>query len=269
MTDAKGKDQKKAQLRLLKLLLNANNEVAHFQASAAQFLIQLKGKTYKFESDLVFRCKKQGFLSICENDITITTEGRAVLVAALHPDMDYRSQHLAPVVKTIAENGIASQVTVNENESPLSRLYTRKDKHGKCWLNEFEFQAGERLRSDFEKSQLQPRISANWSASVATGSRGANMGADISDFAMDARKRIEKMVNALGPELSNILLDVCCFLKGLETIEKELHWPPRSAKLMLRTALRELVRHYGLRPSPRKQPMNHWGDSSYRPDSFV
>ena len=71
--------------------------------------------------------------------------------------------------------------------------------------------------------------------------------ADLSDNALDARSRLEQAVAVLGPDLSGVVLDVCCFLKGLEGIERERRWPPRSAKLMLRTGLDLLAAHYGTR----------------------
>ena len=156
-------------------------------------------------------------------------------------------------------------VTVNLAESPLSRLHARKDARGQSFIDEAQFRAGERLRRDFECAGLQPRISANWIASVATGSRSGPAQADISDFAIDARRRLEAATQAIGPELAGIATDVCCFLKGLETVERERGWPPRSAKLMLRTALQMLVRHYGLVAVGGGRPMRQWGGEGYRP----
>ncbi len=49
----------------------------------------------------------------------------------------------------------------NENESPLYRLFSRKDSGGRPLISEFQFAAGERLRVDYERAHFEPRITSS------------------------------------------------------------------------------------------------------------
>ena len=168
---------------------------------------------------------------------------------------------------TAMVEGRAQTVALNLDESPLASLMRRKDRTGQAYLTIEEFNAGERLRADFDKACLMQRVSANWSAAVSGGRRGGNDGlANLTDQALAARQRLEKALDAAGPELSGILIDICCYLKGLELVERERQWPQRSAKLMLKAALGSLARHYN--PAPRRESggIRHWGGEGYRPE---
>ncbi|MEM7214864.1 MAG: DUF6456 domain-containing protein [Pseudomonadota bacterium] len=161
-----------------------------------------------------------------------------------------------------------NQIRVNVHESPLMRLYSRKLQSGKSYISDTEFRAGERLRSDFERGQLQPKITASYASVGSSGASGHRNGTiEISDFAMDARSRVNNALEVLGPELSGVALDICCFLKGFELTERERKWPPRSAKLMLKTALSILAKHYGfeIRNRSGHDQINGWGIDGYRP----
>ncbi len=117
-----------------------------------------------------------------------------------------------------------------------------------------------------------PSITANWSP-VATRRGGARGGAggtaQLMETALAARQRVDKAMRAVGPELAGVLLDVCCFLKGMEEVEQQRGWPARSGKVMLRAALSALARHYGLAPVAKggdgSGRIVHWGAEGYRP----
>ena len=162
----------------------------------------------------------------------------------------------------------------NPDESPLAWLARRKDKNGAPLITKPEFDAGEKLRADFTFSEMMPHVTASWSGVfVDSGRRSpAGYGVDMSDHVVAARLRVQMALKAVGPELSGILIDVCCYLKGLEALEKASGWPQRSGKIVLQIALQRLARHYGLVPDPTRQErgasaarVNHWAAPDYRP----
>ena len=137
---------------------------------------------------------------------------------------------------------------LNARESPLAWLRQRHDKDGRPMISAVEFDAGERLRCDFERGQMGPRVTASWNPAAVPSSqaRGApGVGLEMADGAVAARQRVDAALKAVGPEMSGIVLDVCCFLKGLEQAERNGGWPRRAGKVVLQLALAHLARHYG------------------------
>lgn len=139
-------------------------------------------------------------------------------------------------------------VTINDAESPLAWLARRKGKDGRPLIEPTQLQAGERLRSQFTRAQLTPRVTSNWEAPIAQAGRGAGSErpAQFTEAMVSARRQVRDALNAVGPEFAGLLLDVCCFLTRLEDIERKRGWPARSAKVVLQLALNLLARHYGL-----------------------
>ncbi|HEY7551264.1 MAG TPA: DUF6456 domain-containing protein [Hyphomicrobiaceae bacterium] len=155
-------------------------------------------------------------------------------------------------------------------ETPLQWLRRRRDKSGRPLLTQAQVDAGERLAQDYWHAQLQPRTTANWSAAAPSerSRRSApGAGVEMRDAVVAARQRVNRALEALGPELAGVAIDVCCHEMGLEAAEQARGWPPRSAKVVLDVALTTLARHYGLVPPERPLParLRHWGDADYRP----
>jgi len=205
-----------------------------------------------------------------ERRLALTDAGRAHLRRLSAPDVDqaepFRAQHASYALRQL-EKG-ARPTLVNDAESPLAWLARRKDREGRTFLDAAQLEAGERFRRDIEQAQLLQRVTANWEASINAARQGADAGA-VSEVAIDARRRLVRAFDAVGPELAGLLTDVCGYLKGMEIVESERGWPPRSAKVVLKIALDRLARHYGLaieaRGRDRAESLLHWGAEDYRP----
>ncbi|MFD2654220.1 DUF6456 domain-containing protein [Brucella rhizosphaerae] len=163
------------------------------------------------------------------------------------------------------------KIEINPSESPLAKLYRLRNGDGSSFISDDEFRAGERLRADFTRGSMMPSISARWDVGVGNSTRSGPGGmAELTDIALASRMRVERALENVGPELSGVLIDVCCFLKGLETVERERQWPVRSGKMLLKTGLAMLHRHYNPpQEKERRSPaVLHWGASDYRPTAY-
>ncbi|MEZ5872385.1 MAG: DUF6456 domain-containing protein [Nitratireductor sp.] len=262
-----------AQRQLLRLLKCLRRSASAMTASARDDgRLELSGpeRHLVFPATTVGVASKAGLVSNRDGKLHLTAAGRSYLLRQSDPVAGAAAQHRSLAQKTITHNSGFAEVSVNEFESPLSRLHSRKDKNGKSWIDADEFAAGERIRADFERAGLSPRITAGWDTPTGGRSGPRNLAGELSDFALDAKRRLHHATDMLGPELAGTVLDICCFLKGLEQVERERSWPPRSAKLMLRTALRMLAIHYGITGDRRQSaPMKHWGTDDYRPKVAV
>lgn len=166
--------------------------------------------------------------------------------------------------------GEPSSASVNPAESPLGWLRKRRDKSGQPLISAVQYDAGERLRGDLWFAQMSPRVTANWSGVGGTSKSGGGLGIDIRDNVAAAQQRVRRALTAVAPLSAGLLLDVCGHLVGLEQIERDRGWPPRSGKIALQLALSELARHYGLpgtdaASAPLAQRLRHWGVDDYRP----
>ena len=145
--------------------------------------------------------------------------------------------------REIGEPDVAARprrsLTVNVAESPLGWLLA----HGHVSRRQFE--AGERLRSDWERAELSPRVTMSWDAApVARGRGGSPAGTDLNGVQIDAKRRFEQAIQSAGPGLADILWRIVCAGEGMRDAETALGWPARAGKLVLTLALDRVATYY-------------------------
>lgn len=130
-------------------------------------------------------------------------------------------------------------VAVNLAESPLAWL-TRRG-----MLTTRQVAAGERLRGDHARAGLSARVTMRWEAAPRGPAERGGAGAQGQALAaIDAKRRFDAAMDAVGPGLSDILWRVACEGDGLADAEKNLGWPMRAGKLVLGLALDRLATYY-------------------------
>ncbi|MFT3978309.1 MAG: DUF6456 domain-containing protein [Sphingomonas bacterium] len=130
-------------------------------------------------------------------------------------------------------------VTVNVAESPLSWLAARG------LVDARQCEAGERLRSDYERASIEPGTTMRWDMQRVDGGGGDSMDPTIAQIS--AKRRFDAAIAGVGRGLSDILWRVVCACERLPEAERALGWPTRSGRLVLTLALDRLADHYRLR----------------------
>jgi len=130
-------------------------------------------------------------------------------------------------------------MTINVAESPLGWLLS----HGH--VTQPQFEAGERLRSDWERAELAPRVTMSWDAApISRGRGGSSNGIDFNGAQLDAKRRFDQAVEAAGPGLADILWRIVCAGEGMREAETALGWPARAGKVVLTLALDRIAAYY-------------------------
>ena len=132
-------------------------------------------------------------------------------------------------------------VTVNLAESPLTWLHSRGH------LDDRQFDAGERLRADYERAQLSPSVTMRWDPVRVDCGGGQGDGLTPSERQLAAKARFDGAMAEAGAGLRDILWRVACACEGLPEAEKGLGWPARSGKLVLGLALDRVAGFYRIR----------------------
>ena len=127
-------------------------------------------------------------------------------------------------------------VTVNLAESPLAWL------HARGHLDDRLFDAGERLRADYERAALGPSVTMRWDP-VRIKAQGG-VGLTPTERQIAAKQRFHGAIAQAGKGLEDILWRVVCGCETLPDAERALAWPARSGKLVLKIALDRVADFY-------------------------
>ena len=139
---------------------------------------------------------------------------------------------------------------INLKESPLMWLARRRNSRGVTHISATQLLAGERLRRDYTQAGMTPKMSADLSGLPKAGSHN-RAGLNESERMLDARQRLREALAACSKAEADLLLDLCCFLKPLDEVERSHGFRARTGKQALGKALNRLARHYGLSEQAR------------------
>jgi len=161
MTDKKGKRQL---IRFLKIIAMDPDGGVECEFDGDILSISHSNRCHQFQRRTWQNAIANGLTEHDGSNFRILPIGISTLHKMLHPDEEHVNPGINLSKSELKSDGEFHPVIRNLSESPLSRLFLRKTKNGDRYLSQDEFLAGEKLRADFEKGNLQPNISANWSS---------------------------------------------------------------------------------------------------------
>ncbi len=192
-------------------------------------------------ADFISAMRAHDFLTATGKKLTASPTGAMWFRRASLKDKDiFRGQHQMRV------RPVKESCEINIVENPLLWLSRRRGPDGKCLISAEQLQAASRLQNDFLQSTMRPRMTIDLTAPPANKQAGRQPhdGLLMNERALAARMRLGRALKALGPELAEITMKVCCHMRGLTQAENALGWPKRSGKIVLGIALTQLARHY-------------------------
>ncbi len=171
--------------------------------------------------------------STAPSDVAYQTANRT-LVGQCHPDDRHDPAKTGPVSRRT--------VTVNMREHAIGWLFHRR------LISAAQYGAAERLRADYERAGLGPQVTMQWDRPPGDkAARAAPRSSDPTLAQIDARRRFDAALAAVGPGLSEICWRLICAGESMAHAEQGLGWPARSGRVVLGLALDRLVDFYGVR----------------------
>ncbi|NJM33574.1 MAG: hypothetical protein HC850_01455 [Rhodomicrobium sp.] len=125
----------------------------------------------------------QDLIEPCPEGYRISRTGIAWLKRKLSAAEAFQVQHQTRSARIIDIGGVKRPAVVNDAESPLGWLASRKDKNGVPLLAPHQLEAGERLRSDYQFAGLTARVTSSWNpaAHCNKSDGGQNDAASLQD----------------------------------------------------------------------------------------
>ena len=184
----------------------------------------------------------------CEPGLAVRKGGGWTMqagVAPSRPSPGDRPGFVEGVRQMMAPDGTVKLRSANLGESPILWLARRKDPSGRPWLSPAEVAAGEKLRTDAELASLGPSLTMRWDA-LPRGGAGQGTSSGPTDRALSARRRVHDALSAMTPERRAMLERICIHGSSLRLAEQGLGLRRRQGKTLLKQALADLARHYGI-----------------------
>lgn len=109
------------------------------------------------------------------------------------------------------------------------------------WITDSQWQAADYLYRDYVIAGLPPAITA------ALGVVGGGGNTDVAAFKIDGWRRIQSAIESVrGREQQRLVIYVICFGERVMDIEQMRVVKPRQGMVLLRQALDDLVKFYGI-----------------------
>lgn len=205
----------------------------------------------------------------------LSPAGRAAVRAALMArpvPPDSRRQKDGRVTRRDKFGDNAAAQRSPERLTLVEQLGLRRNARNQPLLHETQVAAALRFALDFNKGHMLPRVTARWSADAIPerrrrGAPGA--GVELADSISAAQARARAALSVLSGSMADLAIDVCCYDRGLESIEAARHWPRGAARVVLGLTLERLAEHYGMvvKPSTRAAATRQWGEHGFKPSA--
>ena len=178
MKDDTGTDRKI--LRALRFIGLGRVEVEEAVGGGKLLLCSEERGAIAIPNSLLVAITKAGLVERVDGFLSLTVKGRALGKARRTADVVPEGIGELAMI-SVGGPDPAKQALVDLSESPLAQVARHRTRDGRPFLEAGEVNAGERLRSDYTRGQIMPRLSANclWSI-TASPLNGSMIGAPVA-----------------------------------------------------------------------------------------